>query len=307
MKISSLYKELKIIIMSISLNSFIAVLSILLFTTSVRSQDNAVYSEKIYLQTDRDYYISGEEILFKAYLKTGSCQNIESKILYIELANVKSEILQKKAFYVNNNTVQGVFEVPDSISSGSFELTAFTNWHLNFDNNFAFKKNLIIVNRFGQYGNVQNIDFAKRASQNSQQFKQEIEINAGVNHNYSPFKLNVKLDKPGYKTRQLVQLSLQLDSSDVQHKSSNLSVSVYVKPKEVVLKNSRGIEKWMSSLSEVDRDGGNNTSNTNILKGSKSVFDVTENTTLKYPVETYGKIIFGQVIDKKSGNAIAGA
>ncbi|MEO8721052.1 MAG: hypothetical protein ABI297_06475 [Ginsengibacter sp.] len=104
--------------------------------------------EKIYVHTDRSFYLSGEILWFKAYLIDASNNQplSLSKVIYIEvLDKMHRPILQEKVAGANGNG-SGSFFLPFSIPSGNYELRAYTNWMKNFSPELFFKKNISIVN-----------------------------------------------------------------------------------------------------------------------------------------------------------------
>ncbi|MBN1951392.1 MAG: hypothetical protein JW801_09315 [Bacteroidales bacterium] len=132
-------------------NARCLILLLLLFRAfPALTQDVNPYTEKIFLHTDRDYYIAGETIKFKAYISSGTEHTIQSRILYIELKDQLQNTVDYLAFLIHQNRVNGELHLPDSLGSGSYILSGFTNWHKNFNNRYAFRKELLLINRFGK-------------------------------------------------------------------------------------------------------------------------------------------------------------
>lgn len=104
--------------------------------------------EKVHIQTDKPYYIAGEEIWVKAYLITAyDNQPSEfSKILYVELINEANEISKKITLAADSGRAFGQLTLPDNLSSGNYRLRAYTNYMRNFDNDFFFEKSVSITN-----------------------------------------------------------------------------------------------------------------------------------------------------------------
>jgi hypothetical protein len=99
--------------------------------------------EKIYLHLDRPSYWAGDDIWFKAYLLNTAIPNCN---LYIELINSSGDIIDKKISWAQNGLAYGDFQLPDTISSGVYQIRAYTNWMRNFDEEWFFRKDLIIWN-----------------------------------------------------------------------------------------------------------------------------------------------------------------
>jgi hypothetical protein len=99
--------------------------------------------EKIYLQFDRSSYWSGDDIWFKAYLKDSPIPDCN---LYVELLNSSGNVVLKKMYWAQNGLAYGDFHLKDTISSGVYQVRAYTNWMRNFDDFWFFRKDLVIWN-----------------------------------------------------------------------------------------------------------------------------------------------------------------
>jgi len=74
-----------------------------------------LFFEKVYLQTDRNYFSTGEDVWFSAYLVNGKSTSLTSSgaNLYVELVSPQSEILDKKTILLNKGLGNGDFKLPD--------------------------------------------------------------------------------------------------------------------------------------------------------------------------------------------------
>jgi len=104
--------------------------------------------EKVYLHTDRDYYTAGDDIWFKGYLVDAQTNQLvnSSNNLHVELLTPQRQVFDNEVVYLKNGTGTGDFKLADSIPAGNYRLRAYTNWQLNFGDNFVFEKNLTIYN-----------------------------------------------------------------------------------------------------------------------------------------------------------------
>ncbi len=98
-------------------------------------------NEKIYLHLDRPSYWSGENIWFKAYLLNTAIPDCN---LYVELVNLSGEVVDKKICWALHGLAYGDFHLPDSIPGGIYQVRAYTNWMRNFDEQWFFRRNVII-------------------------------------------------------------------------------------------------------------------------------------------------------------------
>lgn len=118
-------------------------------------------AEQIYLNTDRDIYFAGENILFSVqYLIEGQKINPAlSRVVYLELINTLngSRVVQRK-FQISNFTSHGSIAVPAGIPSGNYLLRAYTQYQRNFGAS-GFEHRLIAV--FNAANNENNFTFAQ--------------------------------------------------------------------------------------------------------------------------------------------------
>ena len=99
-------------------------------------------AENLYLHLDRRSYWANDDLWFKAYLESKT----DSSNFYVELISPTGKILQKKLYLAIEGIAYGDFHLPDTISSGVYQIRAYTNWMRNFDETSFFHKNFIIWN-----------------------------------------------------------------------------------------------------------------------------------------------------------------
>lgn len=103
--------------------------------------------EKVYLHTDRENYIAGETIWFKAYLAADFYPDTISTTLYVELIQESSKTLNRKIVPVYWGAARGQLDIPDSISSGNYIIRAYSATMLNQGTDFIFKRNVFIYGK----------------------------------------------------------------------------------------------------------------------------------------------------------------
>jgi hypothetical protein len=99
--------------------------------------------EKVYLHLDRSSYWASEDIWFKAYLKDSPIPDCN---LYVELLNASGRIIHKKMYWAQGGLAYGDFHLADTIPTGVYQIRAYTNWMRNFDEQWFFRKDLVIIN-----------------------------------------------------------------------------------------------------------------------------------------------------------------
>jgi len=102
--------------------------------------------EKIHLHIDKDAYVSGETVWFKAYLMSGITIDTVSSSLFVELSDPSGRIILKQALPIIESTATGNFDLPDSLRSGNYSIRAYTTWMLNFEDEFLYHRKIFIYN-----------------------------------------------------------------------------------------------------------------------------------------------------------------
>jgi hypothetical protein len=110
---------------------------------------DTVPREEIYVHTDRNEYISGEDIWFNIYLIDRQSQKPSpSKIAYFELLNPENRPIVQKKIWLDNGFGPGQIILPDTLSTGVYTIRAYTNWMKNFLPYNCFTKDIRIYNSF---------------------------------------------------------------------------------------------------------------------------------------------------------------
>ena len=106
---------------------------------------NAEYpQEKLYLHYDKEAYLPGETIWFKAYLFAGNFPSEVSKVMYADLIDDKGCILQHKILPIFHSSSAGSFIIPFEID-GEINVRCYTKWMLNFDSTLLYEKTLPVI------------------------------------------------------------------------------------------------------------------------------------------------------------------
>jgi hypothetical protein len=115
-----------------------------------QSYVEAVPMEDIFIHTDRDQYISGEDLWFAVYLfdRQSHRPSARSKIAYFELLNTENRPVVQKKIYLENGFGPGQLTLPDTLSTGTYTIRAYTNWMKNFLPYNCFVRDIGIFNPF---------------------------------------------------------------------------------------------------------------------------------------------------------------
>jgi len=84
--------------------------------------------EKVVLITDRSIYITGEQVKFFASVSIGNDFNapLQSRILYCEIIAPDGNKIAGNKFLIENASVDGCVEIPNSLLTGTYYLRAYT-------------------------------------------------------------------------------------------------------------------------------------------------------------------------------------
>jgi hypothetical protein len=150
--------------MNISIKTAITLLICFLFVPSANCQiqnnipDNLrkkflEYTERvpwedIFLHSDREEYIAGEDLWFNIYLidRQSFKPSLNSRIVYIELLNSVNRPIIQKRFGIDKGAGPGRIVLPDTLSTGLYTIRAYTNWMKNFAPDNCFFKDIRVYN-----------------------------------------------------------------------------------------------------------------------------------------------------------------
>jgi len=102
--------------------------------------------EKIFVQTDKDKYLTGEGIWLKLWCSIDAKPSFLSKIVYVVINDEQGKVVEKKMYPLNElASANGVIDIDKNIKSGNYTLSAYTLWMLNYPQ-YVFKKSIYIYN-----------------------------------------------------------------------------------------------------------------------------------------------------------------
>jgi len=98
--------------------------------------------EKIYLHTDKPYYITGEKIWFRAHLADAMnhVPSPVSRYVYVELINPLDSIITRVKIRLEEDSYHGYFLIPDDIPEGDYTMRAYTTFMRSLDENYFCTK-----------------------------------------------------------------------------------------------------------------------------------------------------------------------
>ena len=206
----------------------------------LRDTDINNFKEEIFARTDRDIYISGEQVWLKVYTingLTGAPCTI-SKVVYVELLDKNSFPLSQLKVKTESSSGSSGFVLPGNISSGNYIIRAYTSWMKNFSTDQFFYKTISVINPFESIdhlklpGGTTNSDSAIAISADqSKLIINDIVAKPEGGRSYTGESKNfisysITLDKPGYSSREKVKMGIYATDKNGNPVETDLSVSV---------------------------------------------------------------------------------
>ncbi len=104
------------------------------------------HQNKVYIQTDKNVYESGETIYLKAYIRDDTKKKPENlvKNLYVEIIAPDKGVFMHRLLKIENGFAYGDFPVHDTVYTGLYLMRAYTQNMKNSGNNYLFSKEIRI-------------------------------------------------------------------------------------------------------------------------------------------------------------------
>ena len=160
--------------------------------------------ERIEAITDKDLYLSGEQMAIKLYTTddTGQSTNL-SRVAYVELNGDEENNLRVKV-EMNHGQGQAVVKLPYTLATGTYRLTAYTRWMRNEGEKVFFHKQIGIFNSIRHNPTTDQAILTDLP----QEVTPVLPDNKG--------NVTAKTDKETYAPRQNVTLTIEGMDSDAQ-------------------------------------------------------------------------------------------
>ena len=131
------------------------------FTLKAQTIENSINlygtnfpQEKIHIHFDKESYLPGETIWFKAYLFEENLPTERSTNFYAAIYDEQGKLIKQQVSPVFMGSSDGHFDIPDSLKSRQLICRAYTSWMLNFDTSILFSQAIKIISTKEQTGNT---------------------------------------------------------------------------------------------------------------------------------------------------------
>src|SRR5580704_1087360 len=102
--------------------------------------------EKVYVQTDKQIYVSGQTIWYKIYATAYGGPGTLSKIVHVQLIDPDGKVMVYCKLPLSKGNAYGDLLLPEDLRSNYYQIRCFTAWMLNFDESGVFHKTVYIKN-----------------------------------------------------------------------------------------------------------------------------------------------------------------
>jgi hypothetical protein len=213
-----------------------------LFSQNTNNDNKTEFiQEQIVLQTNTDFYLSGESILYKTIcLNKKNKETITlSKIAYIELINNENTSVLRHKQVINNGISYNDFFIPTNIETGSYKIIAYTK--LTQGNNEYASREIFILNPYLQLPEKHKENNSKevisllnykeenkntsKINLNKIEFKKREKVTFNSNENLQGnFVINViKIDSiPDLQVQKNINSLIQIENYTIENKENSL-------------------------------------------------------------------------------------
>ncbi len=103
--------------------------------------------EKLYLQLDKPYYSSGDQIRFKGFLRNAitHAELPHSNFIYVELVDAQRKLVSRVKVRRKESGFDGYLDLNPEMEPGNYTLRGYTRWMLNQDDEYFFTRSLKII------------------------------------------------------------------------------------------------------------------------------------------------------------------
>ncbi|MGG9963295.1 hypothetical protein [Ferruginibacter sp. SUN106] len=167
---------------------------------NVATTDAVISFETMHVHFDKDTYLPGETVWFKAYLYNVNAISIAATNFYAAIYDDKGKLIRQKQYPIVEGSCYGDFEIPDSIESNRIQFRAFTKAMVIEDSENVYLK---ILNIYNKENSIENSVTNK--GKQLQFFPEGGQVVAEL-QNYIAFKSTYADGKPAMINGQIIEV-----------------------------------------------------------------------------------------------------
>jgi len=108
---------------------------------------HSIQKEVAYLHLNKSLLLQGEQLGFSAYVlnPNGFKPSTKTTNLYVQIKDADNVVIKEKMLLIENGTGASTFDIDSTFTSGTYSISAFTNWMRNFDQQYFFQEEIQIL------------------------------------------------------------------------------------------------------------------------------------------------------------------
>ncbi|WCT12092.1 hypothetical protein [Mucilaginibacter jinjuensis] len=116
--------------------------------TSFNQYQQKNLHEKLFVHTDKSFYLTGEILWVKVYDVDGATNKPLkiSKTAYVDVLDKANNPVMQAKIALNNASGNGSVYIPVNLENGNYKLRAYTSWMKNYSPDYYFEKQISIIN-----------------------------------------------------------------------------------------------------------------------------------------------------------------
>ncbi|WP_432709437.1 hypothetical protein, partial [Pedobacter sp.] len=138
--------------------------------------NQTVPKEKLYVHTDKEFYLTGELLWFKVYEQRDGASDMFSQVVYVDVLDQNNNAILQAKIDMKAGSGNGSLYVPVTAANGRYKLRAYTSWMKNFGPETFFEKQISIVNPL----NAPETEKAEKSKDDLQFFPEGGDLVAGI-------------------------------------------------------------------------------------------------------------------------------
>lgn len=244
--------------------------------------------ERLVFSTDRGLYIAGEEVMLSFQMVSqGAGKGRHSRIGYLVLRNAQQQPIDYMMVMLEDDSFATSMYLPDTLSTGYYQLIAYTNHMRRFGEPHFFDKQILVVNRFD-------------TSLTALVELEEVPSYSLTEVEAEPHVL-IALDKDLYKPYDTIALTI----SNASEPGREIIASVSVVPQEASGLFADGDVSAVSSLTNLGINDFDDTKAQSALSGGDNTQNMPADRVFIREKDRLS--LTGKLIDQRNGLPVSGA
>src|SRR5664279_393408 len=120
--------------------------------TVAQDKSESSNPERVYLCSDRNIYLAGDNLFYAVYLRGGTSQL--SRYAYLVLRDRNNLAVARERVDLKNQMAYGNLFLPDTLPTDIYQIVCYTNYMRNEGEDSFFTKEILVANRFSKKSGI---------------------------------------------------------------------------------------------------------------------------------------------------------